>query len=78
MIALLGLIFWITIEGANIPSSLLAKGLFWIEGQLTVFFNWLGTLEWVHDALVLGVYRTLAWVVSVIFIMFIFATFHLS
>lgn len=65
MIALLGLIFWITIEGANIPSSLLAKGLFWIEGQLTVFFNWLGTLEWVHDALVLGVYRTLAWVVSV-------------
>lgn len=65
MIALLGLIFWITIEGANIPSSLLAKGLFWIEGQLTVFFNRLGTPAWVHDALVLGVYRTLAWVVSV-------------
>ena len=28
MIGLLGLIFWITIEGANIPSELLAKGLF--------------------------------------------------
>jgi len=65
MIALLGLIFWITIEGANIPSSLLSDGLFWIEGQLTAFFNWLGTPAWVHDILVLGMYRTLAWVVSV-------------
>ena len=44
MIALLGLIFWITIEGANIPSSLLAKGLFWIEGQLTVFLT--GLVHW--------------------------------
>ena len=34
-------------------------------GSADRFFNWLGTLEWVHDALVLGVYRTLAWVVSV-------------
>lgn len=65
MIALLGLVFWITIEGANFPSAVLAKGLFWIEGQLTVFFAWLGSPRWVHDILVLGMYRTLAWVVSV-------------
>lgn len=65
MIALLGLVFWITIEGANYPSTVLAKGLFWIEGQLTVFFGWLGSPLWVHDILVLGMYRTLAWVVSV-------------
>lgn len=65
MIALLGLVFWITIEGANYPSAVLAKGLFWIEGQLTVFFAWLGSPRWVHDILVLGMYRTLAWVVSV-------------
>jgi len=65
MIALLGVVFWLTIEGANVPSSILANGLFWIEGQLTVFFNWLGTPQWVHDILVLGMYRTLAWVVSV-------------
>lgn len=65
MIALLGLVFWITIEGANFPSAVLAKGLFWIEGQLTVFFGWLGSPRWVHDILVLGMYRTLAWVVSV-------------
>ena len=65
MIALLGLVFWITIVGANFPSTVLAKGLFWIEGQLTVFFGWLGSPLWVHDILVLGMYRTLAWVVSV-------------
>ncbi|PKM52678.1 MAG: ferrous iron transport protein B [Firmicutes bacterium HGW-Firmicutes-7] len=65
MIALLGLIFWITIEGANVPSAMLAQGLFWIEGQLTVFFLWFGTPMWIHDMLVLGVYRTLAWVVAV-------------
>ncbi|MFZ7120896.1 MAG: ferrous iron transport protein B [Eubacteriaceae bacterium] len=65
MIALLGVIFWLTIEGANVPSAILAKGLFMIEGQLTVFFNWLGTPTWIHDILVLGMYRTLAWVISV-------------
>lgn len=65
MIALLGAIFWITIEGANVPSAILANGLFRVEEQLTIFFNTLGTPQWVHDILVLGMYRTLAWVVSV-------------
>lgn len=65
MIALLGLVFWLTIEGANVPSAILAKGLFWIEDQLTVFFSWLGTPIWIHDILVLGMFRTLAWVISV-------------
>lgn len=65
MIGLLGIIFWITIEGANYPSQLLAKGLFWIEDQLTYFFVWMGAPDWLHGILVLGMYRTLAWVVSV-------------
>ena len=65
MVTLLGLVFWLTIEGANVPSAMLANGLFWIEGHLTVFFVWLGTPVWVHNILVLGIYRTLAWVVSV-------------
>lgn len=65
MIALLGVIFWLTIEGANVPSSILANGLFWIEGKLTIFFNWIGAPEFIHGILVLGMYRTLAWVVSV-------------
>ncbi len=65
MLALLGAIFWLTIIGANFPSALLADGLFWVEDQLTAFFTWLGTPSWVHGVLVLGIYRTLAWVVSV-------------
>ncbi len=65
MLALLGLVFWLTIEGANYPSSLLATGLFRIERLLSQLFMSQGWPVWLHDSLVLGVYRTLAWVVSV-------------
>ncbi len=65
MIGLLGVIFWLTITGANYPSQMIATFLFWIEDHLTDFFAGLGTPPWVHGALVMGVYRTLAWVVSV-------------
>ncbi len=65
MIFLLGTIFWITIEGANLPSDMLANALFWIENKLTIFFYSLGTPKLIHDILILGIYRTLAWVISV-------------
>ncbi|MDF2594122.1 MAG: feoB [Clostridia bacterium] len=65
MISLLGIIFWLTIEGANIPSALLADGLFWIEDQLTSLFMAAHAPDWLHGLLILGVYRTLAWVISV-------------
>ncbi|PKM77371.1 MAG: ferrous iron transport protein B [Firmicutes bacterium HGW-Firmicutes-15] len=65
MITLLGLVFWITIQGANYPSQALAMGLFWIEERLTDFFVWAGWPDWLYGALVLGMYRTLAWVVAV-------------
>ena len=65
MIALLGVVFWITIEGANIPSDIIAKFLFWIEARLTDIFILYGLPDWLHGALVLGMYRTLAWVASV-------------
>ncbi len=65
MIALLGVIFWITVEGANYPSQLLATGLFWIEDQFTKLFIWMGAPQWLHGMVILGMYRTLAWVVSV-------------
>ncbi len=39
--------------------------LFWVEDHLTGFFIWAGTPQWVHGLLVMGIYRTLAWVVSV-------------
>ncbi|MBU5257374.1 ferrous iron transport protein B [Tissierella praeacuta] len=65
MICLLALVFWITITGANYPSEMIAKGLFWLEDKITLIFIWMGAPTWLHEMLVLGVYRTLAWVVSV-------------
>jgi len=65
MLILLCGIFWLTITGSNYPSAIIAKGLFWAQEQLTHFFVWLGTPEWVHGVIVLGIYRVLAWVVSV-------------
>ncbi|MDD6795056.1 MAG: ferrous iron transport protein B [Clostridiaceae bacterium] len=65
MILLLGVIFWLTITGANYPSELLADGLFWIQDRLTEFFVNIGAPAWVEGILVQGMYKTLAWVVSV-------------
>ncbi|MBQ7140505.1 MAG: ferrous iron transport protein B [Bacilli bacterium] len=65
MLSMLGIIFWITIAGANYPSSILSDFLFKIQDKLTIFFEWLGTPDYIHGILVLGVYRTVAWVVSV-------------
>lgn len=65
MIFLLGLIFWLTITGANYPSELIATALFWFQDQLTLIFSSMNAPLWLHDMLVLGVYRTLAWVISV-------------
>ncbi len=65
MIGLLGFVFWLTITGANYPSKLIATFLFWVEEQLTALFALAGTPPWVHGLLVMGIYRTLAWVISV-------------
>jgi ferrous iron transport protein B len=65
MIGLLGFIFWITITGANYPSQAIATFLFWIEEHLTGLFMKLGVPAWVHGLFVMGIYRTVAWVVSV-------------
>ena len=65
MLVLLGLIFWITIQGANYPSKLLANVLFALQDKLTDFFNYISAPGWLHGVVVLGMYRTLAWVVSV-------------
>lgn len=65
MLAMLAVIFWLTITGANYPSQLLSTALFWVQDQLTALFHYLGAPEWLHGALVLGVYRVLAWVISV-------------
>jgi len=65
MIALLFGIFWITISGANVPSNLLATGLFSLEEHLTNFLSWLSAPDWLRGIVVDGIFRTLAWVISV-------------
>lgn len=65
MLALLSLVFWLTISGANVPSAFLADLLFGFQDRLTAFFQLVGAPDWLHGVLVLGLYRGLAWVVSV-------------
>ena len=65
MIALLGLVFWITITGANYPSALLSDGLFWLEDRLVELCILIRVPKFIYEMLIFGAYRVLAWVVSV-------------
>ncbi|KWX81106.1 iron transporter FeoB [Paenibacillus riograndensis] len=65
MLAGLGLVFWITIAGANYPSGWLASLFGWIEGYLTAGFEAVNAPAWLHGVLVLGLYRGTSWVISV-------------
>lgn len=65
MLLMLGVVFWVTIVGANYPSAMLAQFLFWLEGHISNLFVTFHAPEWLHGILVEGVYRTLAWVISV-------------
>lgn len=65
MIVFLAVILWITIVGANYPSQLLSTLLFGVQDKLSALFIHMGAPAWLHDMVVLGMYRTLAWVVSV-------------
>ncbi|WP_177504768.1 FeoB small GTPase domain-containing protein [Anaerosinus sp.] len=58
-------VFWLTIEGANYPSELLSSILFSFEDTLTDLFMAMNAPVWLHGVLILGMYRSLAWVVSV-------------
>ncbi|MCD8376263.1 MAG: ferrous iron transporter B, partial [Oscillospiraceae bacterium] len=65
MLALLAAVLWLTIAGANLPSAWLSTALFGLQDRLSGLFTALHAPEWLHGALVLGAYRTLAWVISV-------------
>ncbi len=65
MIILLGLILWITIEGANYPSEMLSGLLFGIGDKLSELILKTNAPEWVEGVLIQGIYKVLAWVVSV-------------
>ena len=65
MIALLGLILWLTISGANYPSALLSQFFAWLETPLSHGLSALHLPSSVVEALVTGMFRTLGWVVAV-------------
>lgn len=65
MLLMLGVVFWITIAGANVPSAMLASLFGWMEGYLTAGFHAIHAPDWLHGIIVLGLYRGTAWVVSV-------------
>lgn len=65
MLLTLAVILWITISGANYPSTLLSNLFINLKGKLTLLFNHLNAPEWLHGLLVLGIFKTLGWIISV-------------
>ncbi len=65
MLALLFGVFWLTIVGSNYPSAWLSSLLFRLQDGLTFLFTTAQAPDWLHGAVVLGAYRVLAWVISV-------------
>ena len=65
MLLLLALVLWLTMAGANVPSDLLAELLFSLQEPLRGAVRLMGAPWWLEGALVDGMYRTVAWVVSV-------------
>lgn len=61
------MLLWLTLFLANIPSEWLSKVLFWFEDELEMFLMPLLPF-WLTDLLVHGIYRVLAWVVSVMLV----------
>ena len=65
MIILLGFILWITIVGANYPSDLLGNLLFGMGDIMSDGLAKINAPQWLDGVLIQGIYRVLAWVVSV-------------
>jgi ferrous iron transport protein B len=65
MLVILAVIFWLTIAGANVPSAMIASMLFWVEGRAAAMFEGIGAPWWLTGFVWHGVFRGLAWVISV-------------
>ena len=65
MILFLGIIFWLTIVGANYPSKALFGIFNWIQDKLVIFANYVHSPEWFSNMLINGVYQTLTWIIAV-------------
>ena len=65
MLVMLGIILWITIEGANYPSGVLFNFLFKIGDMLEILLLNLKLPASLIDMIINGMYKVLAWVVAV-------------
>jgi ferrous iron transport protein B len=65
MLLILAVIFWLTIIGANVPSAMIATALFAVEDWAAALFTSWGSPAWLTGFVWHGVFRGLAWVVSV-------------
>lgn len=65
MIAMLMVIFWLTIKGANYPSDLLFNFFSFLEIYILKFLEFLNIPQFLIDLLISGVYKVLSWVVAV-------------
>lgn len=65
MLLLLFFIFWLTIVGANFPSGLLHKFFLSLESKIMYGLYCLGMPVWIREMLVYGMFRVVAWVISV-------------
>ena len=65
IIALLMVIFWLTIKGANYPSNLLFNFFNFLEIYILKFLEFIKLPNFLIDLLVSGVYKVLSWVVAV-------------
>ena len=65
MILFLGIIFWITIVGANYPSQGLFSFFAWIQEKLIIGAEAINLPDWLSSMLISGIYQTLTWIISV-------------
>ena len=65
MLLFLGLIFWLTITGANYPSEWLSNFFGWLEEKIIFLFESFSAPEWLKGVLIDGVYKTLTWIIAV-------------
>ena len=65
MALLLAAVFWVTIAAANVPSAMIADLLFWFEDLAAGAFDRMGMPWWITGFVWHGVYKGLAWVISV-------------
>lgn len=65
LILLLGMVFYLTVAGANVPSSLLMQFFSHVGEGLRHILQTLGIVPWLESLVCDGIYLTMSWVVAV-------------